>query len=82
MTFKIISLYVIGLLCLGLFIYIENSKELIDFLKKADRYRVDWGLGFYSIVGLIKMVSLISGVTILIVPTIMIIRNKIKKNAL
>jgi len=78
-TFKIFGLYIIGLLCLGLFIYMDNSKELIDFLKKADGVRTDWGFGFYAIVGLIKMGSLISGVTIPVVLSIMLIRQKLKK---
>lgn len=81
-TVKIIGLYIIGLLCLGLFFYMDNSQDLGDFLKKADRFRADWGFGFYAIVGLIKMVSLISGVTIPLVLTILLIRQKIKKNAL
>ncbi|SMO92832.1 hypothetical protein SAMN06265379_1176 [Saccharicrinis carchari] len=81
-TYKIIGFYIIGLLCLGLFIYMDNSQELDDFLKKADRVRTDWGFGFYSIVGLIKMASLISGVAIPLILTIMLIRQKLKKNAL
>jgi len=81
-TFKIIGLYIIGLLCLGLFFYLNNSQDLSDFVKKADRFRTDWGFGFYAIIGLIKMASLISGVTISLVLTIMLIRQKIKKNAL
>ena len=80
-TSKIISLYVIGLLCLGVFFYMDNSKELSDFLNKADRFRTDWGFGFYAIAGLIKMVSLISGVLIPLVLTIMIKRQKLRKNA-
>lgn len=79
-TLKIIGLYVFGLLCLGLFFYTDNSQELTDFMKKADRFRTDWGFGFYAIVGLIKMVSLFSGVIIPLVLTIMLIRQKIKKN--
>lgn len=81
-TFKIIGLYIIGLLCLGLFFYMDNSQELSEFLKKAERFKTDWGFGFYAIVGLIKMISLISGVTIPLILTIMLIRQKIKKNAL
>ena len=57
-TFKIIGLYIIGLLCLGLFFYMDNSQDLSAFLKKADRFRTDWGFGFYAIIGLIKMTSL------------------------
>ena len=60
----------------------DNSQDLSEFLKKADRFRTDWGFGFYAIIGLIKMTSLISGVTISLVLTIMLIRQKIKKNAL
>ncbi|MBE0637090.1 MAG: hypothetical protein IH598_01050 [Bacteroidales bacterium] len=81
-AFKIIGLCIIGLLCLGLFFYMDNSQDLSALLKKADRFRTDWGFGFYAIVGLIKMVSLISGVTIPFALTILIIRQKIKKNAL
>lgn len=80
--FKIIGLYIIGLLCLGLFIYMDNSHELNGFLKKADRVRTGWGFGFYAIVGLIKMVSLVSGVAIPLILTIMLIRQRMKKNDL
>lgn len=82
MTFKIIGLYGIGLLCLGIFIYMDNSQELNDFLRKAERVRTDWSFGFHAIVRLIKMASLISGVTIPLILTIMLIRQRIKKNAL
>lgn len=60
----------------------DNSQELSEFLKKADRFRTDWGFEFYVIIGIIKMVSLIFGVTIPLVLTIMLIRQKIKKNVL
>ena len=79
-TFEIIGLYILGLIFLGLFIYIDNSQELNDFLKKADRFRTDWGFGLYVIIGLIKMVSLISGVAIPLILTIKLIRQKRKKN--
>jgi len=79
-TFKIIGLYLFALLCLGLFFYVDNSQDLSNFLKKADRVRIDWGFGFYALVGLIKLVSLISGVTIPLILTIMLLREKLKKN--
>ncbi len=81
-TFRIIGLYIFGTLCFALFIYMDNSQDLNDFLKKADRVRTDWGFGFYLMVGLIKFVSLISGVTIPIILTIMLLRENLKKNAL
>ncbi len=81
-TFKIIGLYVISLLCIGLFIYMDNSQALNDFLKKADRVRTDWSFGFYAFVGLIKMGLIISGVIIPLILTIMLIRQRLKKNVL
>lgn len=81
-TFKILGLYVLGILCLGLFFYIDNSQELSEFLEKADRFRTDWGFGFYTMIGLVKLVSLIAGIAIPLMLTIMIIRQKLRKNAL
>lgn len=81
-AFKILGLYVLGILCLGLFFYIDNSQELSEFLEKADRFRTDWGFGFYTIIGLVKLVSLIAGIAIPLMLTIMIIRQKLRKNAL
>lgn len=81
-TFKILGLYVLGILCLGLFFYIDNSQELSEFLEKADRFRTDLGFGFYTMIGLVKLVSLIAGIAIPLMLTIMIIRQKLRKNAL
>ena len=78
-TLKIIGLYIIGLFFMVLFFYIDNSQDLTDFLQKADRYRTDWGFGLYAIIGLIKQILLISGLTIIFVLTIMLLRQIIKK---
>lgn len=75
---KIIGFYIFSALCLALFFYIDNSSDLKEHLEKTDRFRTDWGFGFYAIIGIIKLASLIVGITIPIILTIMIIREKIK----
>ena len=60
----------------------DNSQELKEFLEKADRFRTDWGFGFYALIGLIKMASLVVGVAIPLMLTIMLIRQRMKKSAL
>jgi hypothetical protein len=54
----------------------ENSSELNDFLESAHRGRVDWGLGLFAIVGLIKYGLLSAGIAIFITLTIMLIMKK------
>lgn len=81
-TFKIVGFYIIGLICLFSFFYIDNSENLENFLKKADNFRTDLGFGFYAIIGFIKLTLLIAGISIPIILTFMLIRQKIKKNAL
>ncbi len=76
---KIIGLYFIGLLSLGIYFYIDSAVEINAFLTKADRVRSDWSLGFYTFFGFIKLVSLTVGITISLGLTFIIIRNRIKK---
>jgi len=79
-TFKIIGLYIVGFLCLGLFLLIDNSPELREFLEKTDKVRTHTAFGFYAIIGLVKLSSLIAGLTLPLILTIMLIRQRIKKN--
>ena len=75
-------LYLISISCLILFVYINNSSELATFLKKADNFRTDWGFGFYVLIGLIKLVTILVGLTIPIVLTTMLIIQYRKKKTL
>jgi hypothetical protein len=81
-TFKIIGFYIIGFICLISYFYIDNSESLKSFLIKTDNFRIDLGFAFYAIIGFIKLTLLISGIGIPIILTMMIIRQKIKRNAL
>jgi hypothetical protein len=71
-----IFFYIISILSLLLFYQLNTSNDLFSFLKKADNFRTDWGFGFYVIVGLVKLVSLIAGITIPIIVTTVLIKNK------
>jgi hypothetical protein len=73
---KIVGFYFLGIICLVLYFYIDNSNELSIFLQKADRVKVNWGFGFYAIVGLLKLTSLIAGLAIPIILTFMLLRQK------
>tara|TARA_R110000868_G_scaffold279603_1_gene539671 strand:+ start:358 stop:633 length:276 start_codon:yes stop_codon:yes gene_type:complete len=77
---KIVGLYVLSIAMLYGYWYLDNSTELNDFLKKADRVRSDWGFGFYAIVGLIQYGFLIAGISIPLILTTLIIIKK-RKNA-
>ena len=79
--FKIIGLYLIGFLCLGLYAYIDHSQGLSDFLKVIDRANASRSFQFYIGIGLIKLVLLVSGVTIPLTLTIVLIRKQLQKKA-
>lgn len=77
---KIIGLYVLSVAVLLVYWYMDNSTELNDFLKKADRVGTDWGFGFYAIVGLVQYVLLIVGLSTPIILTIILIIEKINNS--
>ena len=77
-----IFLYLLSIFCLILFVYINNSSELATFLKKADNFRTDWGFGFYVLIGLIKLVTIVVGLTTPIILTTMLIIQYRKKKTL
>jgi hypothetical protein len=72
---KIVAWYLLSLLLLYFYWYMENSTELYDFLQKADRARVDWAFEFYAWVGLVQYTCLVAGVLIPIILTGFLIRE-------
>lgn len=60
-----IRLIVLGVFLIVCYYFLENSQGLKTFLDGAFEYRVSTGFGFYFIVGLIKYLSLGSGIVIL-----------------
>ncbi len=77
---KIVGLYVLSIAMIFGYWYMDNSTELNEFLKKADRVRTDWAFGFYAMVGLIQYGLLIAGISIPLILTTLIIIEK-RKNA-
>jgi len=59
---------------------LDNSEKLTNFLEKTDRVMTNWAMGFYAIIGIVKLVLITTGLAIPIILTIMIIINK--KNGL
>ncbi|WP_319480975.1 hypothetical protein [uncultured Draconibacterium sp.] len=77
---KIIGFYVLSALMLFAFWLLDNSEKLTNFLEKTDRVMTNWAMGFYAIIGIVKLVLITAGLAIPVILTIMIIINK--KNGL
>jgi len=75
-TIKIICLYGLSVLMLIAYWLIDNSLVLKEFLEKNDRVMTNWAMGFYAIIGFVKLGLITAGLTIPIILTIMIIINK------
>lgn len=76
---KIIRLYIVGLTCIAFYFYLENSKIISDIVKFADKGRYS-GFPTFLLTGLFKYGLLVVGIGILIMVTIQLIRNRIKKD--
>ncbi len=77
---KIIGFYVLSALMLFAFWLLDNSEKLTNFLEKTDRVMTNWAMGFYAIIGIVKLILITAGLAIPVILTIMIIINK--KNGL
>lgn len=75
---KVTGLYFFSGFMLFTYWYITNSTELETFLKQADHSGPDSGFGFYFIIGIIQYGLLISGITLPILVSIMLIRKREK----
>lgn len=73
---KVVSLYLVSIVFIAAYWFMENSSKLNDFLESAHRARVDWGFGFYAIIGFIKFGLLTAGIAILITLTTTLIVKK------
>lgn len=76
--FRIIGLYILSVVLLYIYWSMDNSIELKEFLKKAERSGPQDALGFYAEVGLIQYGSLIAGISIPIILTTLLILNRNK----
>ena len=75
-TAYIVFLYALGVLCLMLYVYMDTSKDLEEFLRKADRSGTNRGLAFYASVGFIKLALITAGVALPTVLTAKLIRER------
>lgn len=78
-TLRIIGLYLLGFLLLLIFFFIDNSERMNEFLMKADRVRTDWSFGFHAIVGFLQLILLVSGISIPVLLTAVLLFQHFKK---
>ena len=72
---RIIILYLFSLACIGFFIYLNNSQDLANWLTEVNSNNTGAGLRLYIFVGLVKLVSILLGVTLFAMLTIRIIKG-------
>lgn len=75
---KIAGLYFLSIIMLLAYVYMKGSTELSTFLEQADHVGPDTGFGFYFLVALIQYILLISGISLPIILSIMLIRRRDK----
>ena len=73
---KIVGYYALSAIMLISYWLIDNSERLTEFLEKTDRVMTNWAMGFYAIIGFVKLGLITAGLAIPVVLTIMIIINK------
>lgn len=78
---KIVSIYLIGILCLALYITMKNSPDLIEFLEKAKRARIDRSFGVIAIIGLIELTLLVTGISTLVINSAFLIKAYFRSNS-
>ena len=75
---KIVRLYVIGLLCIVSYFFLENSSVISDLVEKMSKLRYD-GFPTFFLTGLLKYGLLLVGIGIIIILTFLLIRERTKK---
>ena len=75
---KIIRLYIIGLICIVSYFFLENSNVIPNLVGKMSKFRYD-GFPTFFLTGLLKYGLLIVGIGIIISQTYLLIRERITK---
>ncbi|MQP53724.1 hypothetical protein GFJ95_12925 [Flavobacterium sp. LMO9] len=75
---KIVRLYIIGLICIVSYFFLENSDLIPDLVEKMSKLRYG-GFPTFFLTGLLKYGLLIIGIGIIIILTFQLIREKTKK---
>lgn len=74
-VFWTLCLYAFSILCIDLFFYLGNCKEIADWLQEIDSNNTTFGFRLYIYIGLIKLVSILLGVTLFIMLTIRLVKS-------
>ena len=77
-NFKIVRLYAISLLCIVCYFLLENSTIISELVQKSEKGRYGGFLTFF-LTGLFKYGLLVVGISIIIIMSFLLIREKNKK---
>jgi hypothetical protein len=75
---KIVRLYIISLLCIAFYFYLEISSIISELVEFSNRLRYN-GFGTFFLTGLLKYGLLIIGISMIIITTFMLIKEKVRK---
>ena len=78
-NYKIVRLYVISLICVIIYFFLENSNIIPNLVEKMSDFRYS-GFATFLITGLLKYGLLVIGISIIIILTFLLIREKTKNN--
>lgn len=76
--FKIIRLYIISLFCIVCYFLLENSNIISELIKVSEKGRYG-GFPTFFLTGLFKYGLLVIGISIIIIMSFLLIREKTKK---
>ena len=72
---KFIKLYIISLLCITSYFLLENSSIITELIEKSDKLRYK-GFVTFILIGLLKYGLLVIGIGIIIILSILFLREK------
>ncbi|SHI95438.1 hypothetical protein SAMN05216261_2319 [Algibacter luteus] len=75
--YKIVRLYIIALLCIVFFFFLENSNIISELVEKSNKFRYG-SFGTFLLTGLFKYGLLVVGISIIIIMSFMLIRERTK----
>ncbi len=76
--FKIIRLYIISLFCIACYFLLENSKITSELVQVSEKGRYG-GFPTFFLTGLFKYGLLVIGISIIIIMSFLLIRERTKK---
>lgn len=76
---KILRLYMIGLICIVFYIFLENSNIITELVQKSEKGRYG-GFPTFFLTGIFKYGLLVIGISIIIIISFLLIRERKNKN--